>query len=394
MIMAAGGATGGRAGSGAAGAAGSASPPDAGSGSLGDAGVATLTHPGGWQTQADLTRVRAKVAANQTPWITAWNAIKSADATSTYTSHATVNITNAYTIQQDGHAAYVLAIKWAVTGDAAYAKAAMALIDSWTSTVQSVVNEPLRNGLGSAQMANAAEILAFAFDGAAGWPAANAARARKWFVDVVYLPHTKGGASANWGTSAMIGNISMAVFADDVTMFNDAVSTYKHGFQPLSGGCCGVTQYIDATGEDAESGRDQGHSQGGIGHLLEVAQIAWNQGIDLVTYNDNYGLRTYGVTGANRLLLGLEYTAAYNLGNTVPYHPFFEYCNNVTIYSNGISATGRATFGSQFWEMASSLFTSVGVPHPYSAQVLDYAGYVPEATSEDHPGLGTLLFRK
>ncbi len=353
-----------------------------------------LIHPGGWQTEADLTRVRSQVAANQAPWTTAWAAIKNTDANANYTSHPPASVTDAYAIQHDGHAAYVLAIKWVASGDATYAKAAMALIDAWTTTVTSVANEPLRNGLGSAQMANAAEILTHAFNGSAGWPAASVARAKSWFVNVVYLPHTKGGASANWGTSAMIGNISMAVFADDVAMFNDALSTYRHGFQPISGGCCGVTQYIDATGEDAESGRDQGHSQGGIGHLLEVAQIAWNQGVDLIGYNDDYGVRTYGASGANRLLVGLEYTAQYNLGNTVPYHPYFEYCNNVTKYPNGISALGRGNFSSQFWEMANSLFTEAGLPHPYSSQVLTQAGYVPEATSADHPGLGTLLFRK
>ncbi|MDP9036012.1 MAG: alginate lyase family protein, partial [Myxococcota bacterium] len=288
----------------------------------------------------------------------------------------------------------VLAVKWVASGDPAYAKASMGVIDAWTSTVTTVASEPLRNGVGSAQMANAAEILAHGFNGAAGWPAASIARAKAWFVNVVYLPHTKGGASANWGTSAMIGNASMAVFADDITMFNDALDTYRHGFMPLSGGCCGVTQYIDATGEDAESGRDQGHSQGGIGHLLEVAQIAWNQGVDLVGYNDDYGVRTYGASGSNRLLVGLEYTAQYNLGNTVAYHPFFEYCNNVTKYPAGISPAGRGNFGSPFWEMANSLFTALALPHPYTSQVLLQAGYAPETTNSDHAGLGTLLFRK
>ena len=117
------------------------------------------------------------------------------------------------------------------------------------------------------------------------------ARCRNFFKTVIY-PHVKDGASANWGTSAMAGIMSMSVFCDDQEMFDHAVDVYKHGFVvngSLKGGCCSVTQYIDATGENAETGRDQPHSQGGIAHLVETALVAWNQGVDLVSYNDRAG---------------------------------------------------------------------------------------------------------
>ena len=352
-----------------------------------------MVHPGGWHTAADLQRIRTGVASGREPWKSAWDALKKSDADTRYQARVIPNVTDAYAIQRDGHAAYVLAIKWVASGDASDAQAAIGIINAWTSTVQSVANEPMRNGLGSNQMANAAEILAYGFNGAAGWQPADVSRARTWFKTVIY-PHVKDGASANWGTSAMSGIMSMAVFCDDQEMFNRAVDAYKHGFVvngSLKGGCCGVTQYIDATGENAESGRDQPHSQGGIAHLVEVALVAWNQGLDLVSYNDEEGVREYGVNGANRLYQGLEYTAKYNLGNEVPYHSFFEYCNNVTKYPGPISDKGRGNF-SPIWEMALRLFSNAKLPAPFCRQITELKTYAPERTNSDHPGLGTLTF--
>jgi hypothetical protein len=355
---------------------------------------AGMVHPGGWLTEADLERIRTGVAAGQEPWKSAWEALKKSDADAHYQARVVPGITDAYAIQRDGHAAYVLAVKWVASGDPGYARAAIGIVNAWTSTVHSVANEPMRNGLGSNQMANAAEILAHGFNGSAGWQGADIARARTWFKAVVY-PHIRDGASANWGTSALSGIMSMSVFCDDQEMFDHAVNVYKHGFVvdgSMKNGCCGVTQYIDATGENAESGRDQPHSQGGIAHLVEVALVAWNQGLDLVSYNDELGVRDYGVSGANRLYLGLEYTAKYNLGQDVPYHPFFEYCNNVFKYPGAISAQGRGTF-SPIWEMAARLFANAKLPAPFCRQITGLNTYAPERTNSDHPGMGTLTFR-
>ncbi len=47
---------------------------------------------------------------------------------------------------------------------------------------------------------------------------------------------------------------SMSVFLDNQTMFEQA----KHGFKANTG-CAGVAQYIDESGENEESGRNQAH---------------------------------------------------------------------------------------------------------------------------------------
>ncbi len=342
-----------------------------------------MVHPGAFNTEADLERVRANVAAGREPWKSAWAALeKTSPDAKCQPSHVTENVTNGYMTQGDGHAAYVLAIKWAASGDPADAKAAIRIIDAWTSTVKSATAAgTMRNGLGGNQMANAAEILAHAFHGSAGWPPENVVRAQRWFKEVLYPCVSTGRMrSANWGTSCLAGCMAMAIFCDDRTMFNDSAYAYEHGFTNTDDGGCGVAQYIDESGENAESGRDQPHCQGGIGHLMEVAVMAYNQGVPaLFAYKDQ------------RIVVGFEYTAKYNLGYDVPYHPFPDYTGKM-IYPNGISSKNRGHF-SPIYEMANYYFTKAGYHVPYTSQVRKAPGYAPEGTSSDHTGLGTLLYQ-
>jgi len=340
-----------------------------------------MVHPGAYCTEADLERVRAGVAAGQEPWKSAWEALKKTGPDANFQPHVAGNMTNGYWTQDQGHAAWVLTIKWVASGDPKYAQAAIRIIDAWSSTVKSAeAAGTMRNGLGGNQMANAAEILAHGFNGSAGWPAENVTRAQHWFKDVLYPCVSTGRMrSANWGTSCMAGCMAMAIFCDDRTMFNDTVYAYENGFTNTTDGGCGVAQYIDDSGEDAESGRDQPHSQGGIAHLMEVAVMAFNQGYPaLLAYQDH------------RIVNGFEYTAKYNLGNDVPYHPFADYSGK-TIYAGGISSKNRGHF-SPVYEMANYYFTKAGYNAPYTKQVCESPGYRPEVTSSDHSGLGTLLY--
>ena len=69
---------------------------------------------------------------------------------------------------------------------------------------------------------------------------------------------------------------------------------------------------MNEEGQCQESGRDQQHTQLGLGHLAEACEVAWNQGLDLYGESDN------------RLLKGFEYTARYNLDQDVPFVPYAE----------------------------------------------------------------------
>jgi hypothetical protein len=171
----------------------------------------------------------------------------------------------------------------------------------------------------------------------------------------------------------------MSVFLDNQTMFEQAINAYKHGFKSNTG-CAGVAQYIDESGQNQESGRDQPHCQGGIAHLLETAVTAWNQNIkDLFSYSNH------------RLAVGFEYTAKYNSGHEVTYHPFKNCGDGKVHFPDGISAKNRGHF-SPVYEMAHHFFILSKSSAPYVQQVVEHKGYRPEITNFDHPGLGTFIY--
>lgn len=72
-------------------------------------------------------------------------------------------------------------------------------------------------------------------------------------------------------------------------------------------------------GQSAETGRDQGHAQGGIGWAAEAARIIQSQGTDVYSLGDNL------------LLKAGEYAAKYNLGEDVPYNPKFYRCEAILV---------------------------------------------------------------
>ena len=347
-----------------------------------------LIHPGGWHTQEDLTAIRENVRDEREPYITGWDLARNEGPSFNYRANVSPIITGRSALQSQGEAAYRLAMKWVASGDQRYADTAIDVINDWVRTVERFELESavtLRLGLGGNNMAQAAEILAHGFGGAAGWEQDDIRAAQIWFKDKVYNPFTNTGRgrSSNFGTSALTGNMSMAIFCDDQDMFNDQVEAYKFGYRDTEDGCCGVAQYIfSPTGQAFESQRDQAHVQGGIGHLVEAALSAWNQGVDLVSFADN------------RLLAGVEYHAKYNSGNDdVPWtSDIYNPCNlRILGDRSRISPEGRG-YPSPIYFMCDKLFTQAGLEHPYVDIVISDPDYLPEFSISDHPGHGQFAF--
>jgi hypothetical protein len=347
-------------------------------------GRAAIVHPGGWVTADDIQRIRTHLAAKDEPWTDAEAKLMSGGPKEDYQPRAVVTVTRGgggadqggnSALQHEASDAYTLMIKWVATDNPKYGDAAIRIIDAWSEVLTKIGGSDARlaAAIYGNKFAQAAELAAYYKP---DWP--NKARAQKMFREVFY-PVIKDGAGANWGTACMSGIMSMGVFCDDQQMIDAAVDAYKNGF-PTQHTMPAVSQYIDETGQCAESGRDQAHTQGGIAHLLETATTAWNQGIKLFDVANN------------RLVVGFEYTAKYNLGHDVPSHPFKDF-DGKFIYPNGISVKQRGNF-SPIYEMASAYFARAGIPAPYTDQVVAHPGYTPEGTNNDHPGLGTLVFRR
>ena len=348
---------------------------------------AQLVHPGGWHTQEDLTLIRERIAAGEAPWRRAWIVARNEGPDANFTSNPPALITNVGAMHTAGMAAWVLTMKWVASGDRAFSDAAIGVIDNWVDRVRDfdVFAPSLTVSTGAGAMAQAAEILAHGFDGEAGWPQEDVAAAQAWFRDVVYEPQTNTGllSSSNFGTSALGGNMSMAIFMDDQERFDFQREAYISGYN-LVDGCNSLSDYIPfPTGQAFETGRDQIHVQGGIAHLTEAALCLWNQN-DAYVYLQN-----------NRLLAGVEYHARYNLGfDDLPYD--FPIPNRCGISVPGLNSTeigseGRSEFSPVYY-MSAKLFSKAGLESPNTVAVFDFPGYSPEINNFAHPGLGMFAF--
>ena len=109
-------------------------------------------------------------------------------------------------------------------------------------------------------------------------------------------------ANGNWGAIVNRCRMACGIFLDDKPLYQAAIDYYLHANENGS-----LPKYVSETGQCQETGRDQGHTQLGLGALAEVCEMAWEQGDDL-----------YGALD-NRLMKGFEYTAKYNLGYDVPF---------------------------------------------------------------------------
>ncbi len=349
----------------------------------------SFVHPGLLHTGADLDRMKNAVAAQTSPIYQGYVAFAADSHSSlTYTKQgafATAGRTNNTTaLHNDAHAAYQQAIMWAVTGNSTYANKAIQILNSWSSTMVTVdsTDGPLV-ALDGYLFVNAAEIIRYTN---AGWASADIARCEAWFRELWYptVENFAYYANGNFEGAAIKAMMSIGVFCNDRAVFERAVRYYLDG-----AGNGRLTYYVvNEDGQGQESSRDQGHAMLGIGLLAEAAQIGWNQGANLFQ------------AANNRLLKGFEYTASYNLGNTVPYTLYLDRSgkygaggstNNFT----DISSDGRGVYRPIFemvWNhylyRANVSATSV----TYTKQFADANRPEGQATSADHPGFGTFLF--
>ena len=281
-----------------------------------DSSERVFVHPGIAHTTASIDRVKSKLESSEEPWASEWeNFKKSPFASLDWTAKPSANVERgSYNIPDigssefysDGTAAYSLALRWVLSGDQAYAKKSAEIINAWSTTLETVTNHDakLLIGMAGLKYCNAAELLRHTWN---GWPESNQEKFRSMLRGVWYpvIEDFYPSANGNWDASIMQTMIAMGVFLDDREIFERAVDYYLEGE-----GNGAIGNYFNEFGECQESGRDQTHTQMGLEFLANTAETAWNQGVDL-----------YGALD-NRLLLGFEYTAKYNLGFDVPYEPY------------------------------------------------------------------------
>ena len=342
-------------------------------------------HPGLLHTKSDLERMRSAVVAKTGPIYNGFKVLeKSPYAQANYQMHGpfpewgrSPNIRKGEA-ESDGLAVYQNALMWAVTGKRAHAKKAIYILNSWIGSLKKVtgIDGVLAAGLQGFMFVNAAELLRYTNS---GWPEEDAKRCGQWFLDVwdPTIEHYAYFANGNWETAALQTRMAIAVYCNKREMFEDTV---RYAIAGAGNGSIPHT-IVYPTGQCQETTRAQHYAQLGLGLLGCVAEVAWNQGVDLYGWDDN------------RLLKGFEYTAKYGLGEEVPYQ---HYLDRTGKYGRGgrhndyteISTKSRGSFWPIFERPLNHYSKRRGISAPYSGRVVKLKG--PEGFNFDHVGLGTL----
>ncbi len=267
-------------------------------------------HPGVNQTAPDLAAMKKKVLAGEQPYKQAFDRLKAAADTNFVAKPHTHVLRGPYgrpniggdDLSRSADMAYTNALVWYITGDAAYAKKAIRIINAWSPVVWDFdYNDAKLLAAWTGHVwCNAAEILRYTN---AGWLPAEIDRFTN-MLETVYYPLIRfyfPQANGNWDGAIIHSIMAMAIFTDNRTMFNNAVDHFLHG--PFNGS---IFKYIYPSGQCQESLRDQGHVQLGLGEFAGAAQVAFTQGVDLFSIADN------------RIALGYEYTAGFLLGQKPP----------------------------------------------------------------------------
>lgn len=227
------------------------------------------------------------------------------------------------TMANDAAAAYQAALRFWVTGDTAFADAAVRNMDGYVATVKYLTgdsNVMLMQGAQGFQWAAAAELLrdyqpwvesggfgrfqTFLLERFYNDPAINNGLHR-------FLQAHNGTCDShywlNWDLFALSAMAAIGVVCDRRDIYEEAVNYYKNGVGNGAARHAIWFMHPGYLGQHQEMGRDPGHASADPILLGQFLEVAWNQGDDLYSLNDN------------ALLAMSEYTFKSMSGGSVPW---------------------------------------------------------------------------
>ncbi|MEP3480683.1 MAG: DUF6250 domain-containing protein [Fuerstiella sp.] len=340
-----------------------------------------FVHPGLLHSRAELKFIRQKIASGEQPWRAAWEKLQSEKTASlSYIPKPIADVVRGVrnnpnigssAMSSDAAAAYAHALQWSLTNKRPHAMKAIEILNAWASTLKSVSGHDakLLIGMDGVVFCNAAELIRHTSN---EWLEEDQDRFERMLRQVFYpvIEDFHPTANGNWDASMIQTMLAMGVFLDDHAMFDRAVKYYLHGE-----GNGAIQKYFNEFGQCQESGRDQSHVQMGMGFLACACEMAWKQAVDL-----------YGAAD-NRLALGFEYTAKYNLGEDVPYDRYRSVEGRYDFPN--ISRTGRGRFRPIYERVVHHYRNRIGLQMPYSRKVADKER--PEGAHRQHISWGTLM---
>ncbi|MEF3353259.1 RICIN domain-containing protein [Paenibacillus sp. GYB006] len=368
-----------------------------------------FVHPGLLHTQEDLVRIKQMVEAGEQPYLDGWNQlVNSPLSAASWTPRATATIIrggagdNVSLLYNDVARAYQNALRWKISGDTAHGDTARNILNAWSSTLTTVTGNAdryLAAGLQGYQMANAAELMR-------DYPGFDVTGMQEMLLSVFYKPlnerfligneygrdHNDAYIQnywANWDLSNMAATIAIGIFCDRKDIYDIGVEYFKHGAG--NGSIYNAIPFLhpDGLAQWQESGRDQAHTQLGIGLMATVNEMAWNQGDDLYGWADN------------RFMKAAEYVAKYNNGEDVAFAAYeWGSGTNGTVQTHTvISGASRNEFRA-IWEMIYNHYANrkgMSVPNitARAALIRTEGGPITQYPSTfDHLGFGTLLYTR
>lgn len=290
--------------------------------------AAGFIHPGVLMNRAQLDEIKKRVAAGTEPQKKAFEALKASPLGALdYVPHprATVECGPRSTPdlgckaeQADSEAAYAQALLWHITGNSAYARNAIRIMNAWSSTLtggHTNANGPVQASWTGDVWPRAAEIIRYTD---AGWPDADIARFQN-MLTTQYLPSLIHGTCENGNKELTMSEalINIGVFNDNRTVFEHGIKMWRgrapayiylksDGPKPVEPPGCGLAIWGNkgltpalTEGLLQETARDSGHANLALSAMVDAAETARQQDVDL--YSEQ----------AKRIMAALEFQAQY-----------------------------------------------------------------------------------
>ncbi|MDQ0601445.1 hypothetical protein QF037_005790 [Streptomyces canus] len=367
----------------------------------------TYAHPGLLHTTTDLARMAAKVKAGAAPYTAGYARLTAnRHAQSGWTPNPQTTITrggsgqNYAILYNDIHAAYQNGLRYHVSGDAAHADTAVAILNAWSAKLTTLAGNAdrfLAAGLYGYQFANAAELVR-------DHPDFELDRFKEMLSGVFaplsdsFLVQHNGAVVSNywtnWDLAAMACVLATGILCDDKAQVGRAVDYFKHGDGLGSIRNAIPVVHDDGLAEWLEAGRDQGHALLGVGLMATFCEMAWNQGIDLYGYDDS------------RFLKGAQYVAKWSMGGEVPFTANTRAKGAVNGWSGSETVAGAAGVDPgmtrPIWALIANHYTKRrGLSASYLTRIAAKSSpeggggdYGPNSGGYDQLGFGTLAFTR
>lgn len=368
-----------------------------------------FNHPGILYTQSSIEYMKYAVDNKISPNYDTWLELLNSPLSSTDWSPRAVetivrggNGDNVSRLYIDVARAYQCALIWKISGDTAHGQTACRILNSWSATLKTVTGNAdryLASGLFGYQLANVSELMR-------DHPDFKVEQMQNMLLNVFYYPlnerflvgnqygadHNDAYISnywANWDLCNMASAMAIGIFCERQDIYNKAVKYYQSGLG--NGSLYNAIPYVydDGTAQWQESGRDQGHTNLGLGLMACICEMAWSQGDDLYGMSDN------------RLFKAAEYIAKYNNGNDVVFSEY-EWGSGTKgdiMQHYVISQSGRGETR-PIWSIIYNHYAGrMGLSAPNIAKRLETVGYKEygavsggHATTYDQPGWGSLTY--